>query len=70
MTLSTEDRLDILDLLMRADLAATRRDVEGYVSLFTEDAVLSGAMDEHRGRDRLPEVTGPIWGRKARPAPT
>ena len=70
MTLSTEDRMDILDLLMRADLAPTRRDVEGYVSLFTEDAVLSGAMGEHRGRERLREVTGPIWGSEGATAPT
>jgi hypothetical protein len=28
MTLSVADRLDILDLLIRADSAATRRDVD------------------------------------------
>ena len=32
------DRLDILDLVIRADLTATRRDVDAYVACFTYDA--------------------------------
>jgi ketosteroid isomerase-like protein len=61
MTLSTTDRLDILDLLARADLAARRRDADAYVALFTDDPVLAGAMGEHRGREALRRAVGPIW---------
>jgi ketosteroid isomerase-like protein len=55
------DRLDILQVLARADTAATRRDAEGYVALFTDDAVLDGAKGVHRGKERLRESVGPIW---------
>jgi hypothetical protein len=41
VTLSVADRLDILDLLTRAD-AASARDAAGYLALFTGDAVLDG----------------------------
>jgi ketosteroid isomerase-like protein len=61
MTLSAADRLDILRVLARADTAATRRDVEGYVALFTDDAVLDGAKGEHQGKDLLRQSVGPIW---------
>jgi ketosteroid isomerase-like protein len=40
--LTTTDRLDILEIVARADSAATRRDADAYVSLFTDDAVLDG----------------------------
>jgi ketosteroid isomerase-like protein len=61
MTLSLADRLDILDLLTRADAAATRRDVDAYVACFTDDAVLNGSQGEHRGKDLLRQSVGPIW---------
>jgi ketosteroid isomerase-like protein len=61
MRLSVADRLDILDLLIRADSAATRRDVDAYVACFTDDAVLDGSKGEHRGKDRLRQSVGPIW---------
>lgn len=61
MTLSGTDRLDIAELLARADNAASRRDAATYVSYFTEDAVLDGAKGEHRGRAALAEAVGPIW---------
>ena len=61
MTLSATDRLDILELLARADNAASRRDAATYISYFTEDAVLDGAKGEHRGRAALAEGVGPIW---------
>ena len=61
VTLSAEDRLDILELLARADNAATRRDAAAYVALFTDDAVLDGEKGEHRGRQALAEAVGPIW---------
>jgi ketosteroid isomerase-like protein len=61
VTLSDTDRLDIAELLARADNAASRRDAATYVSYFTEDAVLDGAKGEHRGRAALAEAVGPIW---------
>ena len=61
MTLDAVDRLDILDLLVRADNAATRRDVEAYVALFSDDGVLDGDKGEHRGRRALTETVGGVW---------
>ena len=61
MTLSVADRLDILDLLIRADSAATRRDVDAYVACFTDDAVLDGSKGEYRGKNRLRQSVRPIW---------
>jgi uncharacterized protein (TIGR02246 family) len=61
VTLSAEDRLDILDLITRADQAASDRDADGYVRLFTEDAVLDGSQGRHAGRDALRAGVGPVW---------
>jgi ketosteroid isomerase-like protein len=61
VTLSDTDRLDIYDLLARADNAASRRDATTYVSYFTEDCVLDGTKGEYRGRAALAEAVGPIW---------
>jgi hypothetical protein len=61
VTLSTGDRLDILELLARADNAATRRDAHTYVALFAEDGVLDGEKGEHRGRRALFDAVGPVW---------
>jgi hypothetical protein len=59
--LTANDRLDILELLARADSAATKRDVEAYVALFTDGAVLDGEQGEHRGRDGLRGSVGRVW---------
>jgi ketosteroid isomerase-like protein len=61
MTLPAADRLDILDVVTRADEAASRRDADGYVALFTEDAVLDGSQGRHVGRAALRASVGPIW---------
>jgi hypothetical protein len=61
VTLSPDDRLDILDLLARADNAATRRDVEAYVALFSDDGVLDGDKGVHRGREALTETVRAVW---------
>jgi len=61
MTLSVADRLDILDLVGRADAAATRRDADAYASLFTDDAILDGSQGRHAGADVLRTAVGPIW---------
>jgi hypothetical protein len=61
VTLSAEDRLDALELVARADDAATARDVVAYVDLFTVDGVIDGAEGEHRGKEALHQAVGPIW---------
>jgi uncharacterized protein (TIGR02246 family) len=61
MTLSVTDRMDILDVITRADQAASSRDAEAYVRLFTEDAVLDGAQGRHAGRAALRAAVGPVW---------
>jgi ketosteroid isomerase-like protein len=60
-SLATSDRLDILEVLTRAEMAATARDADAYVELFTDDAVLDGAQGIHRGREALRQAVGPIW---------
>jgi hypothetical protein len=64
VTLSVEDRLDSLDLVSRADTAASRRDVDGYVDLFTADAVLDGAQGTHSGTAQLRSAVATVWGRE------
>jgi uncharacterized protein (TIGR02246 family) len=61
MTFSAADRLAILDVITRADDAASRRDPEAYVALFTEDAVLDGTQGRHVGREALRAAVGPVW---------
>jgi uncharacterized protein (TIGR02246 family) len=61
VTLTAEDRLAILDVITRADQAATSRDTDAYVDLFTEDAVLDGAEGYHAGREALRAAVGPVW---------
>jgi uncharacterized protein (TIGR02246 family) len=61
MTLSAADRLEILDVITRADQAASDRDAEAYVRLFTEDAVLDGTQGRHAGREALRAAVGPVW---------
>jgi ketosteroid isomerase-like protein len=68
VTLSATDRLDILDLLTRADAAATARDAAAYLSLFTDDAVLDGAQGTYRGTEALGLGLAEVWG--AEPAGT
>jgi hypothetical protein len=60
MTLPAEDRLDILDLIGRADQLATQRDADGYAELFAADAVLDGAQGVHPAAE-LRSAVGPIW---------
>jgi hypothetical protein len=60
MSLSAEDRLDILDLIGRADAYATSRNADAYASLFTDDAVLDGTQGRHPAAE-LRSSVGPIW---------
>jgi ketosteroid isomerase-like protein len=68
VTLSAADRLDILDLLTRADAAAGARDADAYLALFTGDAVLDGDQGDYRGADALRAGLAAVWG--AEPAGT
>jgi ketosteroid isomerase-like protein len=61
VSLSAEDRLDILELLARADTAASDRDTDAYLALFSDDAVLDGAQGDYRGKEALREAAGSIW---------
>ena len=61
VSLSDADRLAILDLVTRADEAASRRDEDAYVALFTPDAVLDGTQGRHAGREALRASVGPVW---------
>jgi ketosteroid isomerase-like protein len=61
MSLAVSDRLDILDVLMQADSAASRRDRDAYVELFTEDVVLDGDQGIHVGKEALRQAVEPIW---------
>jgi hypothetical protein len=61
VTLSNDDRLEVFDLLARADNAATRRDVAAYVALFTDDGVLDGEKGEHRGTSELTDAVVKVW---------
>ncbi len=58
---TASDRLDILEVVARADDAATRRDADAYLAFFTDEAVLDGDKGEHRGKERLRQSVGPIW---------
>jgi ketosteroid isomerase-like protein len=68
VTLSAADRLDILDLLTRADAAAGGRDADAYLALFTGDAVLDGDQGHYRGTAALRAGLAAVWG--AEPAGT
>jgi uncharacterized protein (TIGR02246 family) len=61
VSLPADDRLAILDVVTRADEAASRRDADAYVALFTPDAVLDGTQGRHAGRETLRASVGPIW---------
>jgi len=68
MTLSASDRLDVLDLLTRADAAASVRDADAYLELFADDAVLDGDEGSYHGRDALRHGLAKVWA--AEPAGT
>jgi ketosteroid isomerase-like protein len=61
MSLSAEDRVTILELLVRADNAATDRDADVYAALFSEDAVMDGEKGEYQGRDAIRSAVGAVW---------
>jgi ketosteroid isomerase-like protein len=62
---STSDRVEILEILYRADAAASARDVEGYLVLFSDDAVLDGEQGRHVGKAALRAALGVVWTAEA-----
>jgi ketosteroid isomerase-like protein len=61
VSVSAADRVEILDVVGRADAAATSRDARAYADLFTDDAVLDGTQGHHAGSAALLNSVGPIW---------
>jgi ketosteroid isomerase-like protein len=61
VSLPAADRLAIVEVITRADEAASRRDADAYVALFTQDAVLDGTQGRHAGREALRAAVGPVW---------
>jgi uncharacterized protein (TIGR02246 family) len=61
VSLSVDDRIEIAELVARADLAATRRDPVAYSELFALDGRLDGDQGEHHGRAALREAVGRVW---------
>jgi uncharacterized protein (TIGR02246 family) len=61
VNLTTEDSLAILQLVTEADNCATARDVDGYVELFTDDGVMTGAMGTAAGRAEIAATAAATW---------
>jgi uncharacterized protein (TIGR02246 family) len=61
LTLDAADSLEIMQLVTRADNCATARDADGYVELFTEDGVMTGAKGSARGRAALRGAVTAVW---------
>lgn len=51
--LSTDDRLDILDIIARYNRFADERDVEGTVALYADDGYIDGDFHTGRGHEGL-----------------
>jgi uncharacterized protein (TIGR02246 family) len=64
VSLDPADRLEILQLVARADNCASARDAEGYAALFTKDAVMDGDMGRAEGRAQLAETVARVWARE------
>jgi ketosteroid isomerase-like protein len=65
MSLESTDVLEILQLVARIDDRASARDADGYVALFTEDAVMDGDMGRAEGRTQLAAAVARVWARES-----
>lgn len=61
VSLSAEDSLAILQIVTEADDRASARDVDGYIDLFTEDAVMTGVMGAATGHAELARTIAGAW---------
>ena len=51
--LTVDDRLEIMDVVARYNLAADEKDVEGTLSHYTEDGVIEGFYSTGEGREAM-----------------
>jgi uncharacterized protein (TIGR02246 family) len=61
MSLTALDAFAILQLVTRADACASARDADGYVALFTEDALMDGDQGAVGGREALRTAVARVW---------
>jgi uncharacterized protein (TIGR02246 family) len=61
MSLPPSDSLEILQLVAQADACASARDADGYVELFTEDALMEGDQGTVHGRGALRAAVAAVW---------
>jgi uncharacterized protein (TIGR02246 family) len=61
MSLPTDESLEILQLVTRADNCATARDAVGYAECFTDDGMMTGVMGRARGRAALRDAVAAVW---------
>jgi ketosteroid isomerase-like protein len=61
VSLTAADQLEILQLVARADGRATARDADGYVALYTEDALMEGDEGTVYGVEALREDVARVW---------
>jgi uncharacterized protein (TIGR02246 family) len=61
MSLTAAESLEIMQLVAHADNCATARDANAYAELFTEDAVMTGAMGHARGRAAMRDAVAAVW---------
>jgi ketosteroid isomerase-like protein len=64
MSLEPAETGEIVQLVTRADDCATARDAEAYAALFTENAVMDGAMGRAVGHDELAATVAAVWARE------
>jgi uncharacterized protein (TIGR02246 family) len=62
--LSAADLRAIEELVRSADEAATRRDVAGYVALYTEDGVMDGSEGRAEGRAAIRAAVTAVWAQE------
>jgi ketosteroid isomerase-like protein len=62
--LTAADKIGIIELVQRADDAATRRDYDGYVDLYIENGVMEGSQGNYTGKAAIREATEAVWGRE------
>jgi hypothetical protein len=59
--LSATDRIEIDEVVRRADERATARDVDGYLALTTADMTLDGGKGTASGRENVRRAITAIW---------
>jgi ketosteroid isomerase-like protein len=60
MTLTTEDKIEISELLSRYNLAMDRNDIDGWLETWIEDGIFESNFGEARGKKKLGELMNTI----------